>query len=560
MVKIRKILKGYARTQFLNDAMAGIIVGVVALPLAISFGIASGVSPAVGIYATIIAGFVIALLGGSKVQIGGPTAATIVIIYSIIQQFGLSGLVVATFMAGIMLVLMGILKMGRVIRLIPDPLVEGFTAGIAVDLLVSQLKDFCGLKMPGLPPDFTGKCVAYFLHFSGVNLFAVGIGLITVVITQAAPYFVTRKIPGPIIAITITSFAAYFLHLPIDTIGSRFGPTVAAWPHPSFPEYNWAIIAHLIRPAFTIAILVGILSLISGVVAERTNKKKFDSNKELIAEGIANLISSFFGGIPVTGSIARTLTNVEQGGKTRVAGVVQSVSLFLLIFLVGRWISYIPVAAVAGLLIVVAYNLSKWDTFLAILTAGTGDAILMVITFLATLFIDLTVAIEIGLVFAAFQFMHRMTMVSNVRELTNSFLANHGLYIEEHMVKHDIPAGVAVYEITGPLFFAVAHKFKESFNQIKEKPHIVIIRMRNVPIIDSTGIRTILLVAQLLDEQNINLVIAEYKYDRVDEKLSQLLIDRIGKDNVQGTLSEAVTRCREIKETDGEPQNSIVIS
>ena len=545
---IKNILKGYSRNQFFTDVIAGIIVGFVALPLAISFGIGSGVSPIVGIFATIFGGIIIALLSGSRVQIGGPTAATIVIIYSIIQQFGIQGLIVATLMAGLILIAMGILKMGRVIRLIPDPLVEGFTAGIAIDLLVSQLKDFCGLNMGGLPPDFKAKCVAIIHHFSSVNLYAVAIGIVTIIIIQAAPYFITRKIPGPIIAVILTSVVAYFCHFPIDTIGSRFGPVVVAMPHPVFPALDWAMIVRLIRPAFTIAILVGILSLISGVVAERNNKNAFKSNKELIATGIANMFSSFFGGIPVTGSIVRTLTNVEHGAKTRVAGVVQSLALFGLIFVVGQWIGYIPVAAVAGLLMVVSYNMSKWQTFVTILANGSGDAILMSITFLATLFIDLTVAIEIGLVFAAFQFMHRMTLVSNVRELTNSFLSEHGFYIEEHMVKHDIPSDVAIYEIDGPLFFAVAHKFKESFNEIKVKPHIVIIRMRNVPIIDSTGIRTLLLVAQLLEEQSIKLVIAEYKYDRVDEKLNHLLVERLGKDNVQGTLGEAITRCFEIKE------------
>ena len=545
-MKIKHLLKGYTRSQFFNDVMAGIIVGIVALPLAISFGIASGVSPVVGIFTTIISGFIIAVLSGSRVQIGGPTAATIVIIYSIMRQFGPSGLVMATLMAGLMLLVMGLLRMGRVIRLIPDPLIEGFTAGIAIDLFISQIKDFSGLKMGALPASFLDKCLAYVSLISAPNYYAIGLGILTIIINQAAPFFITRKLPGPILAITSATILAFILRLPVDTIGSRFGQTTISLPMPIIPHFDRDMMVQLLRPAFTIAILVGIMSLISGVVAERNNRKAFKSNKELIAEGIANLFSSIFGGIPVTGSIARTMTNVENGGKTRVAGIVQSVTLFLLIFLVGRWISYIPVAAVAGLLMVVAYNMSKWRTFSAIIVSGSGDAILMLITFFATLFIDLTIALELGLVFAAFQFMHRMTLVSHVKELTNSFLANNGMYIEEHIVKYDIPNKVAVYEITGPLFFAVAHKFKESFNEITVKPKIVIIRMRNVPIADSTGIRTLLLVAQVLNEQHIEFVIAEYRYDRVDEKLSHMLIAKIGKENIQGTLNEAVIRCREI--------------
>ena len=511
-----------------------------------AFAIASGVSPVVGIFTTIISGFIIAVLSGSRVQIGGPTAATIVIIYSIMRQFGPSGLVMATLMAGLMLLVMGLLRMGRVIRLIPDPLIEGFTAGIAIDLFISQIKDFSGLKMGALPASFLDKCLAYVSLISAPNYYAIGLGILTIIINQAAPFFITRKLPGPILAITSATILAFILRLPVDTIGSRFGQTTISLPMPIIPHFDRDMMVQLLRPAFTIAILVGIMSLISGVVAERNNRKAFKSNKELIAEGIANLFSSIFGGIPVTGSIARTMTNVENGGKTRVAGIVQSVTLFLLIFLVGRWISYIPVAAVAGLLMVVAYNMSKWRTFSAIIVSGSGDAILMLITFFATLFIDLTIALELGLVFAAFQFMHRMTLVSHVKELTNSFLANNGMYIEEHIVKYDIPNKVAVYEITGPLFFAVAHKFKESFNEITVKPKIVIIRMRNVPIADSTGIRTLLLVAQVLNEQHIEFVIAEYRYDRVDEKLSHMLIAKIGKENIQGTLNEAVIRCREI--------------
>ncbi len=545
---LANVFIGYNTKRLYNDLLAGVVVGIVALPLAISFGIASGATPVIGIITTIISGFIIAVLSGSSVQIGGPTAACVVIVYGIIRLSGPSGLVLATFMAGAMLILMGVFKLGRVIRLIPDPLIEGFTAGIAVDLFTSQVRDICGLKMGALPLNFIDKCYSYIGYLPQTSIYALGLGLATIAINQIAPYVVSRKIPGPILSVTLTTIAAYFLHLPVTTIGTAFGPIVVALPPVSLPIFSAVLIKQLVRPAFAIAMLVSIMSLLSGGVAEQKIGKAFRSNKELVAEGIANLVSSVFGGIPVTGSIARTMTNIENGGRTPIAGIAQSITLLAILFAFGNLIFYIPVASIAGLLIVVAYNLGKWPTFWSILKSKSGDTVLLLLAFFTTIFIDLTVAIEAGLIFASFQFMCRMTNVSSVIELTNKFFALNGLYIEEHLVKYEIPKNVAVYEINGPLFFAVAYKFKESFTTIKVKPKIVIMRMRNVPIIDSTGIRTISRLAETLKDVGTQIVISEYKYDRVEEKLSRMLVSKIGKDNIHGTLKEAIDRCHDILE------------
>ncbi len=545
---LQGIFKYYNAKRFFSDISAGVVVGIVALPLAIAFGVASQVSPINAIYATILGGFVIAILSGSKVQIGGPTGACVVIIYSISIRYGTEGLVIATFIAGLILIAMGVLRMGSLIKLIPDPLTEGFTAGIAVDLFASQIKDLFGLKMGKLPIDFIGKIWEYFLHFQSLSVYALGIGLLTIIINQLSPYFVTKKLPGPILAITITSIAAYFLHLPIETIGTRFGQISPTLPTMAFHLLNFKEAVGLIRPAFAIAVLVSIMSLVSGVVAESKTGYHLRSNKELVAEGIANILSSVIGGIPVTGSIARTMTNIENGGNSRMAGVVQSLVLILVVIVAGKWISYIPVASIAGLLIVIAYNMSKWRKFLAIIYAKSSDSLLMVVTFAITIFIDLTLAIEIGFAFATILFMRSMSKISNVKELTNNFLADNGIYLEEQMVNYDMPKGVAVFEINGPLFFGAAYKFKESLMHNKNIPSIVIVRLRNVPIIDSTGVNTLLKVASDLKAQNIQLVLSEFSYKTIDIKLCKIMLGKLGRDNVQGTLKQAVARCEAIFE------------
>ena len=537
--KFRSAYRDYKRKNFLDDLSAGMVVGILALPLAVSFGVASGVSPINGIYATIAASIMLALYGGMQVQISGPTGACILIVYGVISKFGIDGLVLATFLAGIMLMVMGVFRMGRLVRLIPDPLIEGFTAGIAVDLFVSQIKDFAGINMGRLPVGFLERIESYRNHFSTISLFALGVGVLTVLINITTPRWISKRCPGPVLAIVIPTILVYLLHLPVETIGARFGHIVPVLPDMKLFIQPPAVLIGLVRPAFGIAILVSVMSLISGSVAESATGYRLRSNKELVAEGMANVCSSIVGGIPVTGSIARTMTNVENGGNTPIAGLVQSVVLIVILLFAKNGIGYIPVASVAGLLLVVAYNMSKWRRIAAILYSRSGDTLLMLITFFLTIFFNLTVAIEVGFLFATIQFMRRMSKFSNVSETTSEFLTKQ----EDQKIQtenYDLPQGVSVYEITGPLFFGAAYKFKESFYLHKVKPVVFIVRMRNVPVIDSTGVRTILKVAKGLKSQNVHLLISELRHGAAGEQLCNLFESRIGRENIFATFSDAI--------------------
>ncbi|HYK55864.1 MAG TPA: SulP family inorganic anion transporter, partial [Flavisolibacter sp.] len=406
-------LQNYSRQQFVKDIIAGIIVGIVALPLAIAFAIASGVSPEKGLYTAIIAGFIISAFGGSRVQIGGPTGAFIVIVYGIVQQYGVNGLIIATFLAGIMLMLMGFARFGSVIKFIPYPLIVGFTTGIAVIIFSSQMKDFFGLDMGAVPADFIGKWQAYFHHFSTISWYAVAIGLGTILIIA---FFskITHVVPGSLVAILVATVAVQLFHLPVETIGSRFGSIPSSLPLPSVPHLDWAVIKASIQPAFTIAILGGIESLLSAVVADGMIGGNHKSNMELVAQGGANMASALFGGIPATGAIARTATNIKNGGRTPVAGIVHAVSLLIIMLLVGKWATLIPMSCLAGVLVIVAYNMSEYETFMAIAKGSRSDATVLLTTFFLTVLFDLTIAIEIGMVLAAFLFMRKMIQVSNV--------------------------------------------------------------------------------------------------------------------------------------------------
>jgi len=488
--KIFETLKHYNRQQFGKDVMAGIIVGIVALPLAIAFAIASGVSPEKGLYTAVIGGFVISALGGSKVQIGGPTGAFIVIVYGIVQLYGFNGLVIATFMAGIMLIIMGFARLGAVIKFIPHPLIIGFTSGIALIIFSSQMKDFFGLQMGTVPADFLDKWESYFVNFQSVNVYAVSIAVVTVIIILLWPK-ITHKIPGSLIAILVSTAAVQFLHLDVETIGSRFGSIPSSLPVPSIPHLDFVTIKKLIQPAFTIALLGGIESLLSAVVADGMIGGNHKSNMELVAQGTANIFSSIFGGIPATGAIARTATNVKNGGRTPVAGIVHAITLLLIMLFVGRWAALIPMATLAGILIVIAYHMSEWENFASVMKGPRSDIAVMVTTFLLTVLIDLTVAIEIGMVLAAFLFMRKMIKFSDVSILTKDVDDNENEADREALEKYIIPKEVQVFEITGPLFFGAAYKFKDAIRFIEKTPKVLIIRMRQVPIIDATGIRTL---------------------------------------------------------------------
>ncbi len=544
--KLFDTLQQYNRQQLFKDLLAGLIVGIVALPLAIAFAIASGLSPEKGLYTAVIAGFIISVMGGSRVQIGGPTGAFIVIVYGIVQTHGINGLIIATFMAGIMLIVMGIARLGAVIKFIPHPLIIGFTSGIAVLIFSSQLKDFFGLQMGAVPADFLDKWKMYLQHASSVNPYAVVIAVVTVAIILLWPK-VSHKIPGSLIAILLTSAAAQLFHLPVETIGSRFGTIPSTLPVPDMPALDMATIKSLIQPAFTIALLGGIESLLSAVVADGMIGGNHKSNMELIAQGTANIFSSLFGGMPATGAIARTATNVKNGGRTPIAGITHAVVLLLIMLFAGKWAALIPMSTLAGILVIVAYNMSEWESFVAVFKGPRSDVAVLLTTFFLTVIVDLTVAIEIGMVLAAFLFMRKMIQFSDVRMLTKEVDDKSSTTDSEAVSNYTIPQSVEVFEITGPLFFGAAYKFKEAMKFIDKPPKVLIIRMRQVPIIDATGVRTIEEVYKEAKHRHTKLILSEVHSSQVLEELRKTrLLFAIGKANVTDTFAEAVNRSEQL--------------
>jgi SulP family sulfate permease len=526
--------------------MAGIIVGVVALPLAIAFAIASGVSPEKGLYTAIIAGLIISALGGSRVQIGGPTGAFIVIVYGIVQRYGVDGLIIATFIAGILLIIMGFARLGAVIKFIPHPLIVGFTTGIAVIIFSSQVKDFLGLHMGAVPADFLDKWKVYSEHLLSANIYSVVIGVLTLLIIIFWPY-VTHKIPGSLIGIIVATALACFLPWHVETIGTKFGTINSSFPSPVIPHLNWQIIQGLIRPAFAIALLGGIESLLSAVVADGMIGGNHRSNMELVAQGTANIFSSLFGGIPATGAIARTATNIKNGGRTPVAGITHAITLLIIMLFVGKWASLIPMSTLAGILVIVAYNMSEWRNFVAIAKGFNSDTAIMVTTFLLTVLVDLTVAIEVGMVLSAFLFMRKMMKWSNVKQLTEDLTEEEDTADEDAIVNYQIPKGVVVYEINGPLFFGAAYKFKDAIRIIEKTPKVLIIRMRHVPIIDATGVRTLEEVEFECRHQKTKLILSGITSEQVMDELQKArLIFKIGKANIVSNIKEAISLSEKI--------------
>lgn len=541
--KIIDTLKNYNKELFFKDLIAGIIVGIVALPLAIAFAIASGVSPEKGLFTAIIAGFIISALGGSRVQIGGPTGAFIVIVYGIVQQFGVNGLIIATFMAGILLIVMGIVKLGNAIQYIPYPLIVGFTTGIAVIIFSSEMKDLLGLHMGAVPADFVAKWVAYSRNISTVTIPALVIGLSTIIIVFLWPK-VTHKVPGSLIAILATTGAAWFFHLPVETIGSRFGAIPAGFPKPVIPALNFGVIKELIKPAITIALLGSIESLLCAVVADGMTGGNHRSNTELIAQGAANICSALFGGIPATGAIARTATNIKNGGRTPVAGIIHAITLLIIMLFVGKWAALIPMATLGGILIIVAYNMSEWEHFVSVLKGSKSDAAVLLCTFLLTVFVDLTVAIEAGIVLAAFLFIQKMMKSSSVQHFTVPEDIG-----EDVLTNNMVPEGVDVFEINGPLFFGAAYKFKEAMKVIENPAKVLIIRMRHVPVIDATGIQTIKEVNKEIRYKGTKLILSEVSSAQVINELAKARLSfGIGKANITDTFEQAIKRSRELLE------------
>ena len=540
-------LKGYTKETFMADLMAGIIVGIVALPLAIAFGIASGVSPEKGIITAIIAGFIISLLGGSKVQIGGPTGAFIVIIYGIIQQYGEAGLIVATLMAGVILVLLGVFKLGAVIKFIPYPIIVGFTSGIAVTIFTTQIaENFGGEKVPG---DFIGKWLIYFRYFDTVNWWNVIVSIVSVFIIAVTPRF-SKKIPGSLIAIIVVTLAVYLMKIYggidcIDTIGDRF-TIKSELPDATVPSLNWEAIKNLFPVAITIAVLGAIESLLSATVADGVTGDRHDSNMELIAQGAANIITPLFGGIPATGAIARTMTNINNGGKTPVAGIIHAIVLLLILLFFMPLAQYIPMACLAGVLVIVSYNMSGWRTFKALLNNPKPDVAVLLITFFLTVVFDLTIAIEVGLVIACVLFMKRVMETTKISVITDEIDPNSESDIAVHQEHLAIPKGVEVYEINGPYFFGIATQFEQVMSQLGDRPEVRIIRMRRVPFIDSTGIHNLSNLCQMSQKEKITIVLSGVN-ENVHKALEKAgFYELLGKENICPNINIAIERAKKI--------------
>lgn len=542
-------LRHYDRKTLAADAMAGLIVGIVALPLAIAFGIASGVSPETGIVTAIVAGFLVSAFGGSSVQIGGPTGAFIVIVYGIVQQYGMGGLTVATLMAGAFLVLLGVFRLGTIIKYIPYPIVVGFTSGIAVTIFTTQVKDLLGLTTGPVPADFVAKWATYVQALPTVDPWSTAVGVLSVVAIALTPRL-SRKVPGSLVAIVVMTVAAYLLRTyagveSIETIGDRFSIR-AELPSAAVPVLTWEGVKQLVQPALTIAVLGAIESLLSATVADGVTGRRHDSNQELIGQGIANLCSPLFGGIPATGAIARTMTNINNGGRTPVAGIVHA-AVLLLIFLVFMPLAqYIPMACLAGVLVVVSYNMSGWRTFRELLANPKSDVAVLLITFLLTVLFDLTIAIEVGLVIACLLFMRRMAETTRVSVITEEIDPNEESDVETHEEHLPIPSGVEVYEINGPYFFGIANKFEDVMATMADRPKVRIIRMRRVPFIDSTGLHNLKNLCTMNHREGTHIVLSGVE-PVVRKVLEHAGFDSLlGRDHICASINEALEVARHI--------------
>ena len=541
-------LKTYNRQILTADIMAGIIVGIVALPLAIAFGIASGVTPEKGIITAIISGFIISLLGGSKVQIGGPTGAFIVIIYGIIQKYGIEGLMIATVMAGVFLLLFGLLKLGTIIKYIPYPIVVGFTSGIAVTIFTTQIKDLFGLTIESVPSDFIEKWGCYISHFSTADLWCSIVGILSVVIIALTPK-VSKKIPGSLVAIIVMTVAAlilknYFGVTTIETIGDRFSVS-SAIPDAHMPAMTWDTIKSLVAPALTIAVLGAIESLLSATVADGVIGAHHNSNTELVAQGLANIASPIFGGIPATGAIARTMTNINNGGKTPVSGIVHAIVLLLIFLFFMPLAKYIPMACLAGVLVIVSYGMSGWRSFLALMKNPKSDVTVLLITFFLTIIFDLTVAIEVGLIIACLLFMKRVSEITDVKAVTDEINEESDM-IKDNAEHLTIPEGVEVYEINGPYFFGAGNKFEEVMAAFGDRPKVRIIRMRKVPFVDSTGIHNLTNLCEMSHNEGIEVVLSGV-CEKVHKQLEKArFYDILGNENICSHINLALERAKEI--------------
>jgi len=543
-------LKNYNRQSLTSDIMAGVIVGIVALPLAIAFGIASGVSPEKGIITAIVAGLAVSLFGGSKVQIGGPTGAFIVIVAGIINEYGMQGLTIATLMAGVFLIGFGLLHLGTIIKFMPYPIVVGFTSGIAVTIFTTQVKDLLGMQIADVPSDFIEKWIVYVRHFNSIDLWSALVGCVSVAIIAITPKF-SKRVPGSLVAIIVMTVAVLLLKeyagvTTVETIGDRFSIN-SELPAAEVPALSWLTIKSLVTPALTIAVLGAIESLLSATVADGVIGDHHNSNTELIGQGIANILTPVFGGIPATGAIARTMTNINNGGRTPIAGIVHAVVLLLIFLFLMPLAQYIPMACLAGVLVVVSYGMSGWRSFLALMRNPKSDVTVLVLTFLLTIVFDLTVAIEVGIVCACLLFMRRMSETTDVKVVYDEIDLNEDADMERGNLEHlTIPEGVEVYEINGPYFFGAGNRFEDIMARYGERPKVRIIRMRKVPFVDSTGLHNLENLCHTSQREGITIVLSGVN-EKVEAVLKRNHFDQLlGEENICNHIDLALARARQI--------------
>ena len=540
--KFFSVMKNYTREQFMKDVIAGLIVAIIALPLSIALAIASGVNPEQGLYTAIIAGFFISFLGGSRVQIGGPTAAFVVIIYGIIAEHGIPGLIIATLLAGVMLILMGLFHFGDLIKFIPKTITIGFTLGIAIGIVVGQIKDFLGLNMGAVPAEFLTKLVAYSHNLGSINYITLAIGILALLIQIFWPK-VSKKIPGSLVAIIVTTLLVAIFKLPVKTIGDLY-TIKAGLPSFSMPVLSFSLVREMILPAFTIAMLAAIESLLSAVVSDGMIGSKHKSNAELVGQGVGNILSALFGGIPATGAIARTAANVKNGGRTPVAGMVHALTLLLILLFLMPYASYIPMSCLAAILIIVGYNMSGWRTFVRIIkTAPKSDIAVLIITFLLTLFFDLVIAIEFGMVLAAFLFLKRMSDIAEVRQWTYIGSSEDEKLSEDVDLKY-VPKNTIVYEVFGALFFGAANVFT-SFKH-EEGKNVLILRMRNVPVMDISGVEALEEILETCKKRNLTLILSHVNEQPYHAMEKAGFVEKIGAENICENIDASLERAEKL--------------
>lgn len=540
--KFFSVMKNYTREQFIKDIIAGLIVAIIALPLSIALAIASGVNPEQGLYTAIIAGFFISFLGGSRVQIGGPTAAFVVIIYGIIAEHGIPGLIIATLLAGVMLILMGLFHFGDLIKFIPKTITIGFTLGIAIGIVVGQIKDFLGLNMGAVPAEFLTKLVAYSHNLGSISYITLAIGILALLI-QIFWSKVSRKIPGSLVAIIVTTLLVAIFKLPVKTIGDLY-TIKAGLPSFSMPVLSFSLVREMILPAFTIAMLAAIESLLSAVVSDGMIGSKHKSNAELVGQGVGNILSALFGGIPATGAIARTAANVKNGGRTPVAGMIHALTLLLILLFLMPYASYIPMSCLAAILIIVGYNMSGWRTFVRIIkTAPKSDIAVLIITFLLTLFFDLVIAIEFGMVLAAFLFLKRMSDIAEVRQWTYIGSSEDEKLSEDVDLKY-VPKNTIVYEVFGALFFGAANVFT-SFKH-EEGKNVLILRMRNVPVMDISGVEALEEILETCKKRNLILILSHVNEQPYHAMEKAGFVEKIGAENICENIDASLERAEKL--------------